>query len=53
MPLIGQQAGGFDLVDFTVSRALDGIFHYLAVQEQDIRSNPAARSTDMLRRVFG
>ncbi|MFO1249219.1 MAG: DUF4197 domain-containing protein [Alphaproteobacteria bacterium] len=53
MPMIGQMAGGFDLVDFTVGKALDGLFHYLAVEEGNIRSNPLARSTSLLKSVFG
>jgi hypothetical protein len=32
---------------------LDGIFHYLAKEEADIRANPAARTTDILKTVFG
>ncbi len=53
MPMIGQMAGGFDLVDFTVGKALDGLFHYLAVEEANIRTNPLARSTSLLKSVFG
>ncbi|MDX1401970.1 MAG: DUF4197 family protein, partial [Kiloniellales bacterium] len=30
-----------------------GLFHYLAEQEAAIRSNPAARSTELLQKVFG
>lgn len=52
MPMLGQMAGGFDLTDFTVGRALDGLFHYIGVEERAIRTNPAARTTDLLRRVF-
>ena len=33
--------------------ALEGIFHYMGLQEADIRSNPAARSTSLLRKLFG
>ncbi len=36
-----------------VDAALDGVFHYLAEEEADIRANPARRTTDLLRRVFG
>jgi hypothetical protein len=53
IPLAGQQIGGFNLTDFTVGKALDGLFHYLAVEEASIRSNPAARTTDLLKKVFG
>lgn len=42
-----------DLVNHTVDGGLKGVFHYLAKEEASIRSNPAARTTDLLRRVFG
>ena len=50
--LLGQLAGGFDLTDFTVGKALDGLFYYVASEERAIRNNPAARSTDLIRRIF-
>ena len=52
LPLVGQQAGAFNLTDFTVGKALDGIFHYFGVEEAAIRTNPAARTTDLLKKVF-
>lgn len=53
IPFLGQSIGDFDLTDFTVGKALDGLFHYLAVEEAAIRTNPVARTTDLLKRVFG
>lgn len=53
LPLAGSSASSFNLTDFTVSKGLDGLFHYLAVQEDAIRTNPAARTTDLLKKVFG
>ena len=53
LPLAGQEVSRFDLTDFTVGKALDGLFHYLASEEAAIRSNPAARTTDLLKKVFG
>lgn len=44
---------GFDLTDFTLDGAMAGLFHYLAQEEAAIRTNPAARTTDLLRKVFG
>ena len=41
------------LIDHAVERGLDGLFFYLAKEEQEIRSDPVKRSTDLLRRVFG
>lgn len=42
-----------DLNDFVVEKALDGIFYYVAQEESLIRENPAARTTDLLKKVFG
>jgi hypothetical protein len=52
LPLVGQEAQSFNLTDFTVGKALDGLFHYLGVEEASIRTNPAARTTDLLKKVF-
>ena len=49
----GQGLGNFDLVTFAVGEAMDGVFHYLAVEEREIRTDPVARSTSLLRSVFG
>lgn len=43
----------FDLDDYVVGKSLDGLFHTLAQEEQKIRTNPAARVTDLLKDVFG
>jgi hypothetical protein len=42
-----------NLGDYVVQKGMDGIFFYLAREEAAIRQNPAARTTDLLRRVFG
>ncbi len=42
-----------DLNQHVVERGMAGIFHYLAKEEASIRTNPAARTTDLLQRVFG
>jgi len=36
-----------------VAKSLDGLFYVLAQEEQKIRTNPAARATDLLKQVFG
>jgi hypothetical protein len=41
-----------DLTSHAVNKALDGLFHYLAIEEAAIRANPAARTTDILKKVF-
>ncbi len=42
-----------DLVAYTVDKGLDGIFYYVAQEEAAIRNNPAKRTTELLRKVFG
>lgn len=39
--------------EFVTQKAMDGIFHYVAREEADIRQNPAKRTTELLRTVFG
>jgi Protein of unknown function (DUF4197) len=41
------------VIGFAVSKALDGLFYYVGEEEKEIRHNPAKRTTDLLRRVFG
>lgn len=41
-----------DLVDYATERALDGLFLLVAEEEENIRKNPVARTTELLRRVF-
>lgn len=42
-----------DLDDYVTDRAVSGLFKLIANEEKKIRKNPAARITDILRRVFG
>lgn len=42
-----------DLPDYVTNEALSGVFTMIALEEKDIRNNFAARTTDLLRRVFG
>lgn len=42
-----------DLTSYTVRKGLDGVFHYVAQEEAAIRHDPAKRTTELLRRVFG
>jgi len=42
-----------DLNAFVTEKALAGIFHQLAQEEASIRKNPAARTTEILKKVFG
>jgi hypothetical protein len=42
-----------DLTGYVVEQAMDGLFHYIAKEEAAIRENPAARTTELLQKVFG
>ena len=42
-----------DINIYVTEKALDGIFHYVALEEINIRKNPAGRVTDVLKSVFG
>ena len=42
-----------DLTNYVTEEGMNGIFHYLAREEAAIRQNPAKRTTDLLKRVFG
>lgn len=46
-------AESIDLDDYVADKALDGLFVKLAAEEREIRRNPAARSTELLKKVFG
>lgn len=42
-----------DLDQYVTKGALDGLFLVLGEEEQKIRQNPAARTTELLQKVFG
>jgi Protein of unknown function (DUF4197) len=42
-----------DLDAYVTRETIDGLFHVIAEQEKQIRNNPASRTTDLLRTVFG
>jgi hypothetical protein len=41
-----------DLTDYTTTKALEGVFKMVAVEEKNIRTNVTARSSDLLKKVF-
>jgi len=43
----------FDLDRYVTEKALDGLFLVLAEEEKKIREDPAARVTELLKKVFG
>jgi hypothetical protein len=42
-----------DLSSYVTERAMSGIFYQIAQEEKKIRRDPLARSTDLLKKVFG
>ncbi|MEL7546500.1 MAG: DUF4197 domain-containing protein [Pseudomonadota bacterium] len=54
-PLLNSVASDYrsSMTEHAVQLGLDGVFYYLAKEEQKIRENPVARTTELLRRVFG
>jgi hypothetical protein len=46
-------AGQFDLNKYVVGKTIDGLFYMLGEQEKSIRRDPAARTTALLKEVFG
>ena len=42
-----------DLTAYVIEQGMTGIFYYIAREEKAIRLNPAKRTTELLRRVFG
>lgn len=45
--------GSLDLDSYVTDKTLDGLFLKLAAEEKQIRENPVARTTDILKTVFG
>ena len=44
---------GLDLDEYVTRKALDGLFYMIAREEKRIREDPVARTTELLRKVFG
>lgn len=42
-----------NLTEYATAKALDGLFYMISREELEIRKNPAARVSDLLRKVFG
>ena len=41
-----------DLTAYVTQKTLDGLFYHIGLKEQEIRKDPAARITDILKKVF-
>lgn len=50
-PFLGKES--LDLDAYVTTKALDGLFKTVAEEEKRIRQNPVARTTDLLKSVFG
>jgi hypothetical protein len=51
IPLVGENIN-LDLPSYVTEQALDGLFAMIAIEEKEIRENPAARTTELLKKVF-
>ena len=51
VPFVKKQT--LDLDDYVTGKALDGVFYMVGQEEKNIRTNPAARTTELLKTVFG
>lgn len=47
------KSGALDLDKYVTDKALDGLFYTVGEEEKKIRTNPAARVSELLRTVFG
>lgn len=47
------KADSLDVDTYVTNKALDGLFKMIAAEEAKIRANPAARTTELLQKVFG
>jgi len=45
--------GSFDVENYVTTKAVDGLFTMLGEEEKKIRTDPAARGTELLKKVFG
>ena len=52
IPFMNSGATHFDITNYVVGKALDGLFYELGQQEKAIRTNPAARTSSLLKEVF-
>jgi len=51
VPLMSKQS--LDIDDYVTNKSLDGLFRTVGEEEKKIRTNPAARTTELLKTVFG
>ncbi|MEO5603187.1 MAG: DUF4197 domain-containing protein [Cyclobacteriaceae bacterium] len=51
IPLVRKMNPNLD--DYATNKAIEGLFIMIAKEEKNIRNNPGARTTELLKRVFG
>jgi len=51
VPFASKQS--LDLDDYVTNKSLDGLFYMVGEEEKKIRTNPLARTSDLLKTVFG
>jgi ribosomal protein L22 len=51
IPFVGENVN-LDLSSYVTQQALNGLFTMIAAEEKKIRENPAARTTELLQKVF-
>jgi hypothetical protein len=52
IPFAGS-VGSLDMDHYVTTKAIDGLFRMLGEEEKKIRTDPAARGTELLKKVFG
>ena len=53
IPFASGAIASLDLDNYVTRKAVDGLFLMIGEEEKKIRTNPAARGTELLRKVFG
>lgn len=53
VPVVGELAAKYDIRDYTLQKALDGLYLIMKEQEALIRTDPKQRCTELLSTVFG
>lgn len=52
LPIIGDILNGFNLEEYTVTKALEGLFKIMAEQETKVRTDPASAASSLIEAVF-
>jgi hypothetical protein len=52
IPVLGSLIESYDIQEYVVEMALNGLFVKMAIEEEKIRRNPVARTSDLMAQVF-